>query len=126
MKDLDDLLEANNYEVPISYSSFQTLFHRVGKVPQPLMDPLPEFPPLPDLKPLSNRYEAIPTLSELGYEKKNHTTFFKGGEREALKKMTAFLSDRANTASFEKPKTIPTSIKPDTTALSPYIRYFPN
>lgn len=37
--------------------------------------------------------------------------------------MHRFIKDRKNTATFEKPKTIPTSIKPDTTSLSPYLRF---
>ena len=31
----------------------------------------------------------------MGYEKKNHTTFFKGGEREALRRLRIFLNDRS-------------------------------
>lgn len=87
------------------------------------MDPLAEFPPLPDLGELKGRYDPFPSLTDLGYEKKLHTTFYKGGEREGLRMMAQYFTDRAKAATFEKPKTVPTCIKPDTTALSPYLKF---
>ena len=87
------------------------------------MDPLSEFPPLPDMSQVKDRYDTLPSLTDLGYEKRLHTTFYKGGEREGLRMLAQFMTDRAKVAAFEKPKTLPTSIKPDTTALSPYLKY---
>ena len=43
---------------------------------------------------------------------------------EAIKTMNQYFKDKKKVALFEKPKTLPTSIKPDTTALSPYLKYF--
>jgi len=63
-------------------------------------------------------------LSEIGYHKKDFTTYFKGGEREAIRIMDNYFKDRKKVALFEKPKTLPTSIKIDTTALSPYLKYY--
>ena len=36
--------------------------------------------------------------------------------------MNEFFKDKKRVAIFEKPNTIPTSLKPDTTALGPYLR----
>ena len=38
--------------------------------------------------------------------------------------MDNYFKDRKKVALFEKPKTLPTSIKIDTTALSPYLKYY--
>ena len=68
------------------------------------------------------KFDGIPSLEDLGFETKDHTTFFKGGEREGLKIMQNFCKDRKKVAYFEKPKTCPTAIKPDTTSLSAYLK----
>ena len=40
--------------------------------------------------------------------------------------MENFIKDKSKVANFEKPKTIPTSVKPDTTSLSPYLKFILN
>ena len=37
--------------------------------------------------------------------------------------MEKYLQNTSKVANFEKPKTNPTSLKPDTTALSPYLKF---
>jgi cryptochrome len=46
-----------------------------------------------------------------------------GGETEALRRMNQYLLDKIRLANFRKPKMIPTSLEPDTSALSPYIKF---
>lgn len=83
-----------------------------------------EFPNLPDINQLKLEvFNNIPSLEDLEYQTDDFTSFFKGGEREGLKIMEKFLSNKKMAAEFEKPKTIPTSVKPDTTSLSPYLKY---
>ena len=55
------------------------------------------------------------------YDPKKYRTWFIAGEKEGLKRIKKFLADKKRTAEFEKPKTLPTALDPDTTALSPYI-----
>ena len=45
------------------------------------------------------------------------------GEKEAIKRMEDFLAQKKRTVTFEKPKTVPTALEPDTTALSPYLKF---
>jgi len=42
-----------------------------------------------------------------------------GGESNAIKILNEFLKDEKYTANFKKPMTNPTSLKPETTTLSP-------
>ncbi|MFO0006078.1 MAG: hypothetical protein ACK559_33635, partial [bacterium] len=53
-----------------------------------------------------------------------YTTYFKGGETEALRIMTEYFKDKKKVALFQKPMTLATSIKPDTTSLSPYLKFY--
>jgi cryptochrome len=49
---------------------------------------------------------------------------FAGGETEALHRLQVTVEQRPTwTASFEKPTTLPTSITPATTVLSPYLKF---
>ena len=71
-------------------------------------------------------FSDIPTLTDIkeyGYIPDNKTTGFIGGEKEALRRMEEFLVQKQRVASFDKPKTNPTAIEPDTTALSPYLTH---
>ena len=53
----------------------------------------------------------------------NPSTYFKGGEKEALKRMYNYFKNIEKTATFIKKFTNPTSLSPDTTALSPYLKF---
>lgn len=82
-------MELNQYETPASYQSFQNLIKKAKPTPAPSTQLLDDFPPLPNL---SNHFlDSIPTLSDLGFSQDDHTTFFKGGEREGLKKMHHYM-----------------------------------
>jgi len=48
---------------------------------------------------------------------------FKGGESEALKRMEKYMQNKHKVAEFRKPMTNPTALTPDTTALSPYLKF---
>jgi cryptochrome len=69
-------------------------------------------------------FDNVPTLSDLkehGYIPEEKTTWFVGGEKEGMNRMEKFLGQKTRVTTFEKPKTDPTSLEPDTTALSPYM-----
>ena len=74
----------------------------------------------------------IPTLKELGYHDDQVDTeegtfqneIFPGGETEALQRLNLIVTNKKLwVAKFEKPKTSPNSLQPDTTGLSPYIKH---
>lgn len=50
-------------------------------------------------------------------------TSFKGGESEGEKRMDKFCKDTLRVVNFRKPMTNPTSLKPDTTAISAYLKF---
>jgi deoxyribodipyrimidine photolyase len=69
-------------------------------------------------------YEQIPSIKDMPkYKDYKVQTYFKGGETNGLEIMEKYMQDKQRVASFRKPMTIPTSLKPDTTALSPYIKF---
>ena len=68
-------------------------------------------------------FDGVPTLDDFtdyGF-KSEKTSWIHGGEGEALNKMEKFLAQKKRVIDFEKPKTNPTTMEPDTTALSPYL-----
>jgi cryptochrome len=65
----------------------------------------------------------VPSLKDIGKNQENATTYFIGGENEAVKRMQEYLKNKKKVCSFEKPLTLPTSLTPDTTALSPYLKF---
>lgn len=75
-------------------------------------------------KNLREQRMEVPTLEDMGYNHEDHTSTFKGGETEALRRLyeqVILKSDRV--AAFSKPETVPNPINgvPSTTVLSPYL-----
>jgi cryptochrome len=69
-------------------------------------------------------------LTELGYADEQNSSnpgeneIFPGGETEALQRLNLTVTNRKQwVAKFEKPKTSPNALQPDTTGLSPYIKH---
>ncbi|KAA0152621.1 hypothetical protein FNF29_03848 [Cafeteria roenbergensis] len=63
-------------------------------------------------------------LADLGYAPPEHAPLFPGGEQEGLRRMAAKLSRGDWVRAFAKPKTSPTAVgEPDTTGLSPYLKF---
>jgi len=125
--DPDKLLKLNGGSPALNMTGFQKLASKAGAPdkPKPEPDTLPPFP-----KSISNNckdfkvFEDIPTLADFtcyGYDENGKTTSFEAGEDVAMKTMEAFMGQKKRVATFEKPQTNPTSLEPDTTALSPYM-----
>lgn len=69
-------------------------------------------------------FNEVPSIKEFkAYDGQEPTAYFKGGEIEGILKMNNYFKNIEKTATFQKPMTNPTSIIPDTTALSPYIKF---
>ena len=126
MFDPDYLLSLNNGEPPLTMTSFLNLMSTTGDPPKP-KDPPKSIPPPPSTSLLCDGvfvYPSVPNLSELqeyGFKDTDKTTWFLAGEQEAIKVMENFMAQKSRVAKFEKPKTEPTALDPDTTALSPYV-----
>jgi len=126
--DPDKLLKLNGGSPSLAMKGFQTLVAKAGAPPKPQDAPADKLPPPPQLT-LENSdelklFKEVPELSDFkehGYDIVNKTTSFKAGEDQAIETMEAFLAQKKRVATFEKPQTSPTSLEPDTTALSPYM-----
>jgi len=121
----EQLLSINKGKAPLRMNG---LLNIISKAPAPLApldspSSIPSPPPDADCQKIGF-LEDIPTLSDfksLGYKTKEKTTWFVAGETEAIRRMEEFLAQKKRVVNFQKPKTDPTSLIPDTTALSPYL-----
>ena len=116
--DPDQLLCRNSGQVPGTMQSFLGLLSKVGK-PKSVADDPPQTLPAP--KNITEDVN-IPTLKELGYIGEKTSSLI-GGETPGLEILTRYLENTKKTIEFEKPKTNPASIEPDTTSVSPYLKF---
>jgi len=123
--DPNTLLSLNNGKAPLRMNGLLGLVEK-APAPRAPLDPPTKIPP-PPANANSTQVEffkQIPTLTDfksLGYLPEEKTTWFIAGEKEAIRRMEDFLAQKKRVVNFEKPKTDPTSLIPDTTALSPYL-----
>ena len=127
-----------NKGVPATMTGFQKVFgnmppqHKV--LPAPTKDDFPNLQDpakqkyLPPKKPTDLPWPRTIPKSEVeslwgAKDCKKLTPLVHGGETLALKALKESLQDSNWVATFEKPKTSSTSIKPATTALSPYLSW---
>ena len=76
------------------------------------------------LKSMKIEYSIeVPSLNDLDRDELEATTHFMGGETKALEILEEYLKDKKKVNSFSKPYTLPNSLKPSTTALSPYLKF---
>ena len=128
---LSYLLKLSGGKPPLTMPVFLSLLSSAGSPPLPVDAPsrLPQVPSRKLINQIKTRltfYNSVPSMSDLtdfGYDANGKTSYFIGGEDEAIKRMETFLSQKQRVAKYEKPKTLPTAIEPDSTALSPYIRF---
>jgi cryptochrome len=124
--DCDVVLSKLGGKSPKSYRSFLGVAERLGAPPRPKAAPssTEQLPP-PPKKHLSGRQYDPPTAKELGYDRESvlEDCPFRGGETEALARMSKKLRDARWVSTFEKPKTSPNALEPSTTVLSPYLKF---
>lgn len=125
------LLKLAGGRAPLTMPVFLNLLSKAGSPQLPLDSPtnLPRAPAIATLNTIKGIkvFDSVPTLSyfeKFGYDSSGKTTRNKhvGGEDEALRRMDKFLSQKRRVATYEKPKTLPTTMDPDSTALSPYLQ----
>ncbi|ESQ48397.1 hypothetical protein EUTSA_v10020425mg [Eutrema salsugineum] len=119
-----DIIAKNGGKPPLSYQSFLKIAGEPSCVESELVMSYSSLPPIGDVGKLG--ISEVPTLEELGYREDEQAewTPFRGGESEALKRLTKSISDKVWVANFEKPKGDPSAfLKPATTVLSPYLKF---
>ena len=128
--DLSYLLEVSGGKPPLTMPVFLSALSNADPPPKPVDIPktLPKAPTIKQFHQIKRLkiFDSTPKfsdLSEFGYETNRKTTYFVGGEDEGIQRMEKFLSQKRRVAKYEKPKTLPTSIEPESTALSPYIKF---
>eukprot|EP01137_Pigoraptor_chileana_P026531 Opistho-2@7955 len=122
--DTDTLVRRNGGRAPLSMGGFVKLLASVGPPPSVAPD-APDVIPPPDSTLPGAGFENtdVPTWESIGY-KEAPTTPFKGGEKEALRRLEASMRDGKWVASFSKPETNPAAFdEPATTVLSPYLKF---
>jgi len=123
---------------PSTMGSFRKIFSSMGDVPDEV-DPVTSCPSLyPAFEQVvssslsfsssSKSLFTIPSLNDLGYDvneiwRGDPNCTFVGGEEEAMKLLQKMKRRPAWVATFEKPKTKPNALVPDTTGLSAYVKH---
>merc|ERR1719361_564919 len=79
------------------------------------------MPKCPEVSGLAHLHAGVPDITEIGFPEIPEPTPYRGGETEALKRLSAKMKQKKWVAEFEKPKTNPASLEPSTTVLSPYL-----
>ncbi|KAI8905365.1 FAD binding domain of DNA photolyase-domain-containing protein [Powellomyces hirtus] len=140
-----EVAKVNGGRPPLTYAAFLNLVEK--KLPRPgppIPPPVGPLPPHGDLAVLEcepcdvwsegkNMFKhwrgpdgscSVPALTELGLPEAP-PPLHRGGETEALRRLSAYLSSTTLVAAFEKPKTSPTQFSPSasTTVLSPYLKF---
>ena len=103
-QDTSELVRRNGGKPPLTYQSFIKLADKLGNPPAPVADP-PVRLPSPAAGAVGTEPEAtyVPTWQEMGF-KTAPSTLFKGGEKEALRRLQESMSDSKWVAAFEKPQ----------------------
>jgi cryptochrome len=128
MYDPERLLALAGGDVTTTYNTFLKLLSRAGAVPAAVAAPselnAPSGAAIGD-DPAGKEWQ-LPTLTEAGFDVAVDATEaspLPGGETEALRRLKEFLTDAKRVRAFEKPKTAPTALVPETTCLSPYLKF---
>nr|XP_055073415.1 cryptochrome circadian regulator 4 isoform X1 [Misgurnus anguillicaudatus] len=142
--DVRRIIKANGGSPPLTYKKFLHVLSVLGEPEKPVREITAEdflrcpTPPDPD----HERQFGIPSLEDLGLQVPSEV-LWPGGETHALKRLQQHLQSQVHTqgltfliisttfmtyrlhqgwvANFSKPRTVPNSLLPSTTGLSPYI-----
>ncbi|NXI34715.1 CRY1 protein, partial [Galbula dea] len=114
------ILDLNGGAPPLTYKRFLQVLAQLGDPEVPVREPTAEdfqrCQP-PDLG-LAERYR-VPLPGDLELTPESPSPW-RGGETEGLQRLEQHLTEQGWVRSFTKPRTIPNSLLPSTTGLSPY------
>lgn len=142
------LAKCKNGVAPGTMTAFRKVFNSMGDVPAEV-ETVTKCAKAPDLSSLlptnqlpslsfvnesssscNGRLLGVPHLENLGYDRgscdivrKDGDCKFVGGEKEAMKLLNQMKQRKRWVAEFEKPKTKPNALVPDTTGLSAYVKH---
>ncbi|XP_027124800.2 (6-4)DNA photolyase isoform X2 [Coffea arabica] len=119
-----EIIQKNGGTPPLSYQSFIKVAGQPSWSSSCLSTSLSCLPPPGNLG--SCTISEVPSLNDLGYEEseEDERTPIRGGESEALRRLSESIADKDWVANFEKPKGDPSAfLKPATTVLSPYLKF---
>ncbi|KAM7032493.1 cryptochrome-1-like isoform 4-T6 [Acridotheres tristis] len=118
--DTQRILDLNGGSPPLTYKRFLHILSLLGDPEVPVRNLTAEdFQRCRAPDPGLAECYRVPLPVDLKISPENHSPW-KGGETEGLQRLEQHLTDQGWVASFTKPKTIPNSLLPSTTGLSPY------
>ncbi|XP_062402129.1 cryptochrome circadian regulator 4 [Sardina pilchardus] len=120
--DVKRIITANGGQPPLTYKKFLQVLSVLGEPDMPARE-ITEMDfrkcPMPSDEGGEEQYR-VPSLSELGLEVDSEV-LWPGGESHALERLERHFQSQGWVANFSKPRTIPNSLLPSTTGLSPYL-----
>uniref|UniRef100_A0A6J0SX05 Cryptochrome-1-like n=1 Tax=Pogona vitticeps TaxID=103695 RepID=A0A6J0SX05_9SAUR len=122
--DVRRIVELNRGAPPLTYKRFLHILTVLGDPEMPVQDIATEnsqkLCPLPEVG-LDECYR-VPRPEDLGICEENQSPW-RGGETAGLQRLEEHLKNQGWIAKFTKPRTIPNSLLPSTTGLSPYFSF---
>ncbi|KAK2526598.1 cryptochrome-1 [Columba guinea] len=118
--DTKRILDLNGGNPPLTYKRFLHILSQLGDPEVPVRSLTAEdFQRCKSPEPgLAERYR-VPVPADLEIPPQSPSPW-RGGETEGLRRLEQHLTDQGWVANFTKPRTIPNSLLPSTTGLSPY------
>uniref|UniRef100_A0A673I308 Cryptochrome circadian regulator 4 n=1 Tax=Sinocyclocheilus rhinocerous TaxID=307959 RepID=A0A673I308_9TELE len=113
------IVKANGGSPPLTYKKF---LHVLGEAEKPVRDLSAEdfLRCAPPAEPDHEQAYRVPSLADLGLEVE-FEVLWPGGETHALQRLHKHFQSQGWVANFSKPRTVPNSLLPSTTGLSPYL-----
>ncbi|XP_066479285.1 cryptochrome-1-like [Tiliqua scincoides] len=122
--DVSRIVELNKGIAPLTYKRFLHILTLLGDPEMPVQEVAAEdaqkLSPLPE-EGLDEQYR-LPLPEDLGISKE-YLSPWRGGETTGLLQLKEHLNNQGWVAKFKKPRTIPNSLLPSTTGLSPYFSF---
>ncbi|XP_026119844.1 cryptochrome-1-like [Carassius auratus] len=120
--DVRRIVKANGGSPPLTYKKFLHVLSVLGEPEEPVQDVNAEdflrcSPPAePDLE----QTYSVPSLADLGLELETEV-LWPGGETHALQRLHKHFQSQGWVSNVSKARTVPNSLLPSTTGLSPYL-----
>ncbi|XP_063072027.1 cryptochrome circadian regulator 4 isoform X2 [Engraulis encrasicolus] len=121
--DVKRIIKANGGQPPLTYKKFLHVLSTLGEPDMPAREITEsDFCKSSMLPAKGGEEEAygVPSLSALDLEVEQEV-LWPGGETHALQRLEKHFESQGWVANFSKPRTIPNSLLPSTTGLSPYL-----
>uniref|UniRef100_A0A9J7ZEC4 Cryptochrome circadian regulator 4 n=1 Tax=Cyprinus carpio carpio TaxID=630221 RepID=A0A9J7ZEC4_CYPCA len=120
--DVKRIVKANGGSPPLTYKKFLQVLSVLGEPEEPVRDVSAEdfLRCSPPAEPLHEQTYRVPSPADLGLELDSEV-LWPGGETHALQRLHKHFQSQGWVANFSKARTVPNSLLPSTTGLSPYL-----